>query len=318
MTNGVAVGVDLGGTKIAAGVVDAGGSILAREELPSDIDDPASVCSQVAELMRRLAPEGVVAPGSFVGLGVGAAGIVDHATGHYLYGPNTGLRDVPLAELIAAEVGLRVRIDNDANCAAWAEHRFGIGRGTLHFICVTLGTGIGGGFVLDGRPYRGAHGGAAEIGHMIVDPDGPMCGCGRRGCWEQFASGLALERMAIEELSSHPDSALREELHAGRVKGKAITAAARAGDAFATDLVARLGRWVGWGLGSLVNVMEPEKIAIAGGIAADWDLLEGAAIDAMRERVEAADRRPLPTVSVATLGPDAGIVGAALLALDAS
>ncbi len=308
--NRLAVGVDLGGTKIAAGIVDGQGRLLQRAELPSDIDDGPSVAAQVAELIARLAPEGVL------GLGIGAAGIVDHSTGHYLYGPNTGLRDVALAELITEKVHLPVRLDNDANCAAWAEHRFGVGRGSSHFVCVTLGTGIGGGFVLDGRPYRGAHGGAAEIGHMIVDPDGPMCGCGRRGCWEQYASGLALERMALVELSAHPESVLHNELRDGRVPGKAITDAARTDDALAVELVARIARWVGWGLGSLVNILEPERIAIAGGIAADWDLFEAVAVEGMRERAEASDRRPLPDVMRAELGPDAGIVGAALLVLD--
>jgi glucokinase len=305
-----ALGVDLGGTKIAAGIVDETGRVLDRAELPSDIDDPSSVVAQTIELVRGLAPEGVI------GLGIGAAGIVDHATGHYLYGPNTGLRDVELAELVRTEVGLPVSIDNDANCAAWAEHRFGVGRGTRHFLCVTLGTGIGGGLVVDGRPYRGAHGGAAEIGHMIVDPDGPMCGCGRRGCWEQYASGLALERTALTELSAHPDSVLRNELHAGRVRGRVITAAARQGDTFAKELVDRMADWVGWGLGSLVNILEPERIAIGGGIAADWDLLSARAISGMTDRVEASDRRPIPDVLPAEFGADAGIVGAALLVFE--
>ena len=306
----LAIGVDLGGTKIAAGIVDGTGRLIERAELPSDIDEPDSVAAQVAELVDKLGPQSVT------GLGIGAAGIVDHATGHYLYGPNTGLREVQLDALISEKVGLTVRVDNDANCAAWAEHRFGVGRGTQHFLCITLGTGIGGGLVLDGRPYRGAHGGAAEIGHMIVDPDGPMCGCGRRGCWEQYASGLALERSALVELSGHADSSLRNELHAGRVRGRAITDAARKGDAFAIELVENVARWVGWGLGSLVNILEPERIAIAGGIAEDWDLFEGVALDGMRERVEAAERRPVPDVARAELGPDAGIVGAALLVLD--
>lgn len=305
-----ALGVDLGGTKIAAGIVDPDGTVLARAELPSDIDDPMSVVAQTAELVAQLAPEGAV------GLGIGAAGIVDHSTGHYLYGPNTGLREVNLADLVRAEVALPVSVDNDANCAAWAEHRFGVGRDTQPFLCVTLGTGIGGGLVVDGKPYRGAHGGAAEIGHMLVDPEGPRCGCGRRGCWEQYASGLALERMALAALSAHPESTLREELHAGRVRGKAITAAARQGDAFAKDLVDRMAEWVGWGLASLVNILEPERIAIGGGIASDWDLFSARATSAMRERVEASERRPLPEVLRAEFGQDAGIVGAALLVFE--
>ncbi len=307
----VAIGVDLGGTKISAGVVDIDGRLYRRAELPSDIDDPASVCAQIAELVSRLEVEGAV------GLGVGAAGIVDHETGHYLYGPNTGLRDINLASMASEVVRLPVRIDNDANCAAWAEHRFGVGAGTRHFLCVTLGTGIGGGLVIDARPYRGAHGGAAEIGHMVVDPDGPLCGCGQRGCWEQFASGMALERTAREGIGAHGDSVLKKENVDGRISGRAITQAAREGDAFALGLVERLGCWVGWGLGSLVNILEPERIAIAGGLASDWDLFDAAARQGLTERIEAADRRPIPDVRPATLGPDAGIVGAALLVLDA-
>lgn len=305
-----AVGVDLGGTKIAAGIVDLEGRILDRAELPSSIDDPNAVRDQIAELVRKLSPDSHT-----LGLGIGAAGIVNFATGHYLYGPNTGLREVELARIVEEEVDLPVRLDNDANCAAWAEHRFGIGKGTRHFVCITLGTGIGGGFVLDGRPYRGAHGGAAEIGHMIVDPDGPVCGCGRRGCWEQFASGLALEASALAGLNDRPNSSLKDALVAGRIPGRAITDAARAGDALAVEVVERMGRWIGWGLGSLVNIIEPERIAVAGGIVREWDLLGPLALEAMRDRIEASERRPEPDVLPATLGPDAGIVGAAWLIL---
>ena len=307
----VAIGVDVGGTKISAGTVDTDGSLLARVELPSDIDDAASICEQIGELVSQLGVEGAV------GLGIGAAGLVDHETGHYLFGPNTGLRDANLAEMAARVVDLTVRVDNDANCAAWAEHRFGVGRGCQHFLCVTLGTGIGGGLVIAGKPYRGAHGAAAEIGHMVVDPDGPLCGCGRKGCWEQFASGGALERLAGTDIGRHPNSVLNADVVDGRVSGRAITQAARDGDEFARELVGRVASWVGWGLGSLVNILEPERIAIAGGVARDWDLFAARAHEAFVERIEAADRRPIPEVLPAVLGHDAGIVGAALLVLDA-
>jgi glucokinase len=306
----LAIGVDLGGTKIAAGVVDGDGKLLERAELPSDIDDSASVVAQIGELASKLSVEGVT------GVGIGAAGIVDHRTGHYFYGPNTGLRDFDLAKAASDAVRLPVKIDNDANCAAWAEYRFGVGRGCTDFICVTLGTGIGGGFVFAGKPYRGAHGGAAEIGHMLVDPDGPLCGCGRHGCWEQYASGLALERMALEEIGDHPESVLTEHFHAGRIRGQAITQAARDGDAFAGSLIDSLARWVGLGLGSLVNILEPQRIAIAGGIVRDWDLLAKDAQAAMLEQMEADSRRPHPELLPAELGSDAGIVGAALLVLE--
>jgi glucokinase len=306
----LAVGVDLGGTKISAGLVDDAGKIHERNELPSDIDDAAGVIAQIAELVSRLSVEGVT------GVGIGAAGIVDHATGHYFYGPNTGLRDFDLAKLASEAVRLPVQIDNDANCAAWAEHRFGVGRGCSNFICVTLGTGIGGGFVVAGKPYRGAHGGAAEIGHMLIEPDGPLCGCGRHGCWEQLASGLALERMALEGINAHDDSLLTEHYHAGRIRGPAITKAAREGDAFARQLCDTLARWIGLGLGSLVNILEPERIAIAGGVVRDWDLFAPGAETAMLEQMEADSRRPHPELLAAELGPDAGIVGAALLMLE--
>jgi len=300
-----AIGIDLGGTKIAGGVVDEHGAILVREQLLSDVEHPDHLITQIKQLVHDLGPQEVK------GVGIGAAGLIDHATGRYLYGPNTGLRDLDLAQVISDTVGLPVSLDNDANCAAWGEHRFGCGRGTRDFLCITLGTGIGGGFVFGGRPYRGAHGGAAEVGHMLVDPDGPLCGCGRYGCWEQFASGMALERFATKELPDHPSSVLRAP-----VAGPTITAAARGGDAFAQELVARMARWVGWGLASLVNIFEPERIAVAGGIASDWDLFGDGAVTALNERAEAPDYRPMPEVSVAALGPDAGIVGAALLVLD--
>lgn len=306
----VAIGVDIGGTKISAGVVDTEGAIHARAELPSDIDDSASVVGQIAELVSQLPAEEVV------GLGIGAAGIVDHETGHYFFGPNTGLRDFNMAEVVSKSIGLPVKIDNDANVAAWAEYRFGVGRGTKHFMCVTLGTGIGGGFVFDGKPYRGAHGGAAEIGHMVVDPNGPLCGCGRRGCWEQLASGMALERIAREELPNHPHTALHKLAEDGRVRGPAISDAAREGDPLARALIDRTAQWVGWGLGSLVNILEPERIAIAGGIVRDWDVFAPVAQASMIERIEAADRRPAPELVAAELGHDAGIVGAAGLVLE--
>lgn len=291
-----AVGIDLGGTKIAGAVVDEHGAILTKRQVPSDVDHPENLVLQVVELARELVDADVA------GVGVGAAGIIDHARGRYLYGPNTGLRQIDLAAEVTRAIGLPSSLDNDANCAAWGEHRFGCGRGASEFLCITLGTGIGGGYVFGGRPYRGAHGGAGEVGHMLVDPDGPQCGCGRRGCWEQFASGMAMERAAFKEYGRPVD-------------GPDISKAAREGDEIALKLVERTATWIGWGLASLVNVFEPERIAIAGGIAQDWDLFSDGAVRAMSERAEAPEHRPMPEVLRAELGPDAGVVGAAMLVL---
>ena len=309
---GRAIGVDLGGTKIAAGVVDARGKILRHETVPYRVGDADAVVERFRELVSSL---DVHDP---VGVGIGAAGLIDFANGRYLYGPNTGLPTFDLADRLSKVLGLPVRLDNDANCAAWAEHRFGSGRGTRHFLAVTLGTGIGGGIVIDGKPYRGAHGVAGEIGHMLVDPEGPVCGCGRRGCWEVLASGLALTRTVREELILEQASALWERTGGDptKVDGPMVTECARAGDPFARRSVDRLATWVGWGLASLVNILEPERIAIGGGLARDWDLLAERAITAMTERAEAPEHRTLPDVVAAELGPEAGIVGAALLVLD--
>jgi glucokinase len=296
-----AIGIDLGGTKIAAGVVDENGAVLARDQRPTDV---RNVVAQIGSMVAELGTEGIA------GVGIGAAGIIDHASGQYLFGPNTGLRELDLG---AAVSDVPVSIDNDANCAAWGEHKFGAGRGANDFLCITLGTGIGGGYVLAGTPYRGAHGGAGEVGHMLFDVDGHACGCGRRGCWEQYGSGLALERIATAGLAAHADSALRGE---GTVLGPMVTKAAREGDAFAVEVVTTVARNVGWGLASLVNVFEPERIAIAGGLAADWDLFAATAVAAMADRAEASDHRAMPDVVPATLGPDAGVVGAGVLVLD--
>lgn len=289
---------------MAAAVVGDDGVVRERAEIPADIGTWEKLSAALTGLLASLDTKDVV------GIGVGAAGLVDYGTGRYLYGPNTGLRDLDLRDRLTKRFGIEVRMDNDANCAAWAEHRWGAGRGAEHFLCVTLGTGIGGGFVLAGRPYRGASGGAAEIGHMLVDPDGPACGCGRRGCWEQFASGQALERWARTEVKDHPASALAD---AASIRGPVVSAAAREGDAFARELLHRLGRWVGWGLGSLVNIFEPERIAISGGLVEAWDLFGPAAVASMQDQIEALHYRSAPEVLPATLGNDAGVVGAASL-----
>jgi glucokinase len=302
-----AVGVDLGGTKIAAGLVDDSGRMLARREVPTGEPAPETVIASIAALVRELDPHAECE------VGVGAAGLVDYERGFYRYGPNLGLRDVELAESLSKRLGVRVLLDNDANVACWGEHRFGSGRGTRHFLCVTLGTGIGGGMVLNGRPYRGAHGGAAEIGHMVVDVDGPMCGCGRRGCWEQLASGKALERIAREGLA--PGSVLyhRASRDPAKLNGPMVTDAARENDPYATQVLDEWAHWVGLGLASLVNILEPERIAIGGGLSSDWDLYGAAAVRAMTDRMEAPTYRAAPEVVPAELGRDAGIVGAALL-----
>lgn len=256
------------------------------------------------------------AGGGPAAVGVGAAGMVDFAAGTMAFAPNLPLRDVPIRDLVAERSGLPCVVDNDANAAAWAEYRMGAGRGSRHMLLVTVGTGIGGGIVWDDVLYRGSHGFAAEIGHVIVEPNGPPCGCGNLGCWEQVASGRALDRLGREEAGRHPEGAVASLAGGGAVTGVHVTDAAKAGDPAAIRIVEEVGRRLGQGLAGLVNILDPDLIVIGGGVAEEGDLILGPARRAMGQAVEAPEHRPKVPVVPAALGNDAGAIGAAVLALD--
>ncbi|MEX2459570.1 MAG: ROK family protein, partial [Actinomycetota bacterium] len=234
-----ALGLDVGGTKVAGLVLDEEGSILGRAERPTVTHDPGSALEAVASLGREL----IEAHGPVAGAGAGVAGIVDHAAGVFRFGPNLLWREVPLAEELRTALGLDVVVDNDANTAAWGEYRLGAGRGSTDMLMITVGTGIGGGIVSGGRLFRGAHGFAAEIGHVIVEPGGPRCGCGNLGCWEQVASGNALGRLGREAAAEHPEGRLAE-LAGGseEVTGHHVARAAGEGDVVAQRILREVGR----------------------------------------------------------------------------
>ncbi|HET9672849.1 MAG TPA: ROK family protein, partial [Actinomycetota bacterium] len=255
-----------------------------------------------------------------VGIGVGAAGLVDVGRGVILFSPNFAWRDVPLAERLAARFGLPVTLDNDATAAAWGEAKLGAAAGARHALLITLGTGIGGGIVVDGAVMRGAHGLAGEIGHIVVEPDGPGCGCGNRGCWEQVASGQALEREGVAALERKPTSAIAR-LAGGdpsRVTGELVVSAAVDGDLEAISIVHGVARRLGEGIAGLVNVLDPEIVVVGGGLAAVGELLFGPAREAYRATVEGRSARPDVPIVPAALGNDAGAIGAALLVLEAA
>ena len=234
------------------------------------------------------------------------------------FAPNVAWREFPLRERVEQEVGIPAYVDNDANVAAWGELRFGAGKGTSDMLLVTVGTGIGGGIVSGGKLLRGAHGFAAEIGHVIVEPDGPRCGCGNRGCWEQVASGRAIDRLGREAGVLHPTSRL-VELAGGdpaRVGGRVVTAAAREGDPVALHVLAEVGRRLGEGLAGLVNILDPDMVVIGGGAVESGDLLLEPARAAYAAAVEGFDHRAAVPIVAAALGNDAGAVGAADLAVE--
>lgn len=285
------VGVDIGGTKVAGGVVDEYGTVLAREvaATPTQELGPGAVEDVLVSVVTALTTSH---PATAVG--IGAAGLV--SGGRVLYCPHLPLRGEPVAARVAERVGLPVVMDNDANTAALGEALFGAASGVRLAVCVNLGTGIGGAFVSSGELLHGAHGLGGEFGHMTLVPDGLPCECGRRGCWEQYASGRALQRLVPG------------------LGGEGITAAARAGDGSALAAFAEVGRWLGLGLANLVAAFDPELIVVGGGVSDAAELLLAPAREALADSVFAAEWRPSVPVVRAALGTDAGLIGAAALA----
>ena len=307
------IGVDVGGTKIAGAVVDADGAIVARRLVPTESDEPNSIVAALVKVARELK---AAAPAA-AAVGVGAAGLVDTKRGVILGAPNLAYRNVPVRDTLADRLGLPAVVDNDANVAALAEAVHGAGRGAGDQIMVTVGTGIGGGIVIGGHIYRGHYGVGAELGHIVIDPDGPVCGCGNRGCWEAVASGTALGRIARQRVEGGAGADLLASVGGDldAITGELVGEAAVAGSAFAKDVVAEIGRLLGIGLASIVNIFDPEVIVIGGGAAAGTgELMLGPARESMRAHVLGVSWRTPVRIVPAALGNDAGVVGAATLA----
>jgi glucokinase len=307
------IGVDIGGTKVAAGVVDEGGTIIAttRRDTPADdvtqIED--AIAAAVGELANKYDVEAV---------GIGAAGFIDAQRSTVMFAPHLAWRDEPLQASLQRRLGLPVVVENDANAAAWAEVRFGAGRGADHVVAVTVGTGIGGGIVVNGQLLRGQFGAAAEIGHLTVVADGRRCECGLRGCWEQYASGRALVREAHELVRVSPEIAGKLLRLAGerpeKITGAMVTEAAAAGDNAALQCFTVVGTWLGRGLAGLAAVLDPGLFVIGGGVSAAGEVLRAPAVTAFREHLTGGGHRPVAQLRIAELGPEAGLVGAADLA----
>jgi glucokinase len=307
------IGVDVGGTKIAAGVVDPRGRVLDQVRLSTPAATAESVEDGIGEAVIRLMGRHEV---SAVGLAV--AGFVDEKRSTLRFAPNLPMVERPLRAVVGARVGLPVVVENDANAAAWGEYRFGGGRGAEDVVMITVGTGLGGGIVLDGRLLRGAFGAAAELGHVRVVPGGLPCGCGGRGCWEQYASGSALVRIAHQGAAADPDSAARLIALAGGevsgITGAMVTKAATEGDPFSVSLLAEVGRWLGEGIADLADLLDPAVVVVGGGVSEAGDLLLDPAREAYEANLSAAEHRPRLRIVSAELGNGAGLVGAADLA----
>ncbi|WP_136519768.1 MULTISPECIES: ROK family glucokinase [Cellulomonas] len=311
-----AIGVDIGGTKIAAGVVDDDGVIVAQTRRDTDPDDVASIDAAIADVYRELSGSYEVHE-----MGLAAAGFVASDRSGVLFAPNIAWRDYPLRDKVGELIGdpsLRIVVENDANAAGWAEFRYGVARDVQDMVMLTLGTGLGGAIVTHGRLVRGAWGVAAEIGHMRVVPGGHYCGCGHEGCWEQYVSGTALVRDAQAAAITQPERAVRLiELAGGRpekITGPLVTQCAQEGDPLAVDLLADVARWVGEGAATVAALLDPEIFVLGGGVSAAGDLLLAPARNAFAEQLSARGYRPEASILIASMGNDAGMVGAADLA----
>lgn len=309
----VTVGVDVGGTKIAAGAVDDDGQILEQARRDTPAASPPEIAGAIIEVVTQFRHHHEIA-----GVGIGAAGFVDAQRSTVLFAPNLAWRNEPLRARVREGVDLPVVIENDANAAAWGEFRYGGGSDVDDMVLLTVGTGLGGGIVIGGELVRGTYGFGGEVGHLRVMPDGHRCGCGSKGCWEQYASGTALVREArgLAE-SGSPRAARIIELAGGRfedIEGSHVTEAAQEGDPAARDLIEDLGRWLGAGIASLTAVLDPAAIVVGGGVSTAGDLVLTPARGEFIHQLSARGYRPTLEIRSATLGTEAGIIGAADLA----
>jgi glucokinase len=307
----LAIGLDIGGTKIAGAVVDEHGTVVAEHVEPTPAESSGEAVTEVLlSMIDRFRVDHDV-----VTIGVGAAGIVEWPAGVMLWAPNNAYRDWPVREQLEKATTLPVVVDNDANVAALAEAH--LGEPYPNMVLITVGTGIGGGLVLDGQIYRGPTGLGAELGHIILNPDGPRCGCGNHGCFEAYASGTALTRMAREAAADDPEGLIaRLGAEDGEVTGHTVVRAVQQGDETAKAVFAGLGRWLGVGIASLANIFEVNAVVVGGGLVETGELLLAPARTAAREYAYAPTARGIAPILPATFGADAGKIGAALLALE--
>ena len=310
-------GLDLGGTKVLGLVVDpTGGEPLVVEKVPTPSGSDQIIDAMVDLASRLIDGVETSGAGRVEAVGLGAPGLVDRE-GALRYGPNVpGVTDIGFAEVLGTRLGRPTVVDNDATCAAWAEHERGAARGQNHSVTITLGTGIGAGITVKGEVLRGAHGFAGEAGHMVVDPNGPPCPCGRRGCWERFASGSGLGRLARDAAIAGVATAV-VALAGGDpedVRGEHVTEAARGGDPAAVAIVEHFAWWVALGVANVVNILDSEMVVIGGGLAEEGDLLLDPIRAAFDDLVMGTSHRHHVPIVQARLGERAGAWGAALLA----
>ena len=307
------IGVDLGGTKLLAGVVDRDGVVVERSIRPTDVRSQDALLAELEGLIGEMVGDGVGA------IGVAIPSTIDQRAGRAVASVNVPLAELGIRDWVTERFGLPAAIENDANAATLAEHRLGAGRGTRHMLMLTLGTGVGGGIITDGRLYRGSVGAGGELGHITIDLDGPPCqgNCHGRGHLEALASGTAADKLARSMAADHPDGDLGRAAAAGKeVDARLAVDLAAAGPGDAREVIEKIGFYLGVGIASLVNVFNPEVVVLGGGFARAGDLLFDPARRVVAERA-LAPQRDLVRIVPAVLGVEAGLIGAGLVGFEA-
>ncbi|MDK2878146.1 MAG: glucokinase [Thermoanaerobacteraceae bacterium] len=309
------VGIDVGGTKIAACLMDEEGKMPGRATFPTLASEgPKAVIGRIKQSFFEVLKQGQIEQNQVAALGIGMPGPLDTKKGIVKNTPNLpGWIDIPLLQILKSEINLPMVLENDANAAALGENLYGAGKGIDNFVYITISTGIGGGVVLNGRLFKGQDGNAAEIGHMTINFDGPRCGCGNQGCWEAYASGTALARFAREKIAAGEATKIKELAGEENIKAEHVFAAAKKGDKFALELIEKEGFYLGVGLANVVNAYNPKRIAIGGGLTHEWNMFYDRMMQVMRERALGASIEGLEVVKAA-LSKDVGVIGAAAVA----
>ena len=305
------IGIDLGGTNIVAGVVDENYQILTKASVKTNLPRPEQeIAADMAAVARQAAEEAGLSLDQIEWVGVGTPGIANSATGIIEYSNNLGFCNTPMVQYLEEALGRPAFIENDANAAAYGEYVAGAAKGAKHAVCITLGTGVGGGIIIDGKIYCGSNFGGAEIGHTVIDVNGPMCSCGRKGCFEVFSSATGLIRMTKEALAAHPESAMKDE---ERITGRTAFHYMRAGDETAKQVVDDYIRYLAAGVTNTINIFQPDILCIGGGVCNEGDPLLLPMKEIVKKEVYTRNSPKNTEIVIAKLGNDAGIIGAAFL-----
>ncbi len=306
------IGIDIGGTATKGAVVSRSGEMLLRAEIPTDPQaGTKGILACVETLIDDAASRGI----QVVAIGVGAAGFIDAERGAVTFSPNLVYDDPDIAQALTSRTSLPAFVDNDVNAAAWGEFRLGETEGATHLAFISIGTGLGSGFVIDGRLLRGSRGAGAELGHTVIDPDGPHCPCGLRGCLEQFASGVGIARFATDSVAENQTSSIVSFAGDGPITAEHVAMAAREYDETARAVLRRAGTALGIGLANVVNLFDPQVIVLGGSLVRSGEPYLGPLRDQLGRMLADQRRRPV-RLHVTSLGKDVGILGAALLGLD--